>query len=251
MFTETVLTVSEGKRLIAKGVAKHPDVLKALSEGTVVICKGTTNAYVVEELLGKPIKRTDYVTGKTVPKSMEGKPITSASLPDVVIQKGKVLEGVSSKDVLGQLKAGDVFIKGANAISYERGQAALLIGHPTGGTIGAAVGTLVARRVTLLVPAGLEKNIPGDLDEIAACMAAVDECEPQPIPAFWPVPGELFTEIEAIELLSGCDALQTAAGGIAGAEGAVRLLLHGTKEQVADARRILSSVIGEPPFITG
>ena len=83
MFTETVLTVSEGKRLIAKGVAKHPDVLKALSEGTVVICKGTTNAYVVEELLGRPIKRTDYVTGKTVPKLLEGKPITSASLPDV------------------------------------------------------------------------------------------------------------------------------------------------------------------------
>ena len=52
MFTEVVLTVAESKRLIAKGVAGHPDVLTALSRGIVVVCKGTTNAYVVEELLG-------------------------------------------------------------------------------------------------------------------------------------------------------------------------------------------------------
>ena len=72
MFTEIVLTVSESKRLIAKGVAGHPDVLAALKDGMVVIAKGTTNAYVVEEITGAEIKRTDYVTGAVLPPARKG-----------------------------------------------------------------------------------------------------------------------------------------------------------------------------------
>jgi len=251
MFTEVVLTVSEAKRLIAKGVANHPDVLRALSEGTVVVCKGTTNAYVVEEILGREIARVDYVTGHTFPAHLEGQNLTSAKVPDVILRKGQRLEGTNSKEVVGELAAGDVFIKGANAINYERGQSALLIGHPTGGTIGAAIGVLVAKRVKLLVPAGLEKNIPGDLDDVAAHVGDVDEAEPRAVPAFWPLPGELFTEMEALTLLTGCDVIQTAAGGVAGAEGAVRLMLEGDDEQIEAARKLLAGVQGEPPFITG
>ena len=253
MFTEAVLTVAESKRIIAKGVANHPEVLRALSEGTVVICKGTTNSYVVEEILGKEIQRTEYVTGSVVPASRQGQNLTSAKLPDVILEKGQIIEGINSKEIVSKLKAGDVFIKGANAINYERDQAALLIGHPTGGTIGAAMGVLVARRVKLLVPVGLEKNIPGDLNDIAAHMAEVDETDksdPRPVPTFWPIPGEVFTEIEAIELLTGCDVVQTAAGGIAGAEGAVRLLIKGSEEQVKNAHALIAHVQGERPFVS-
>jgi len=253
MFMEALLTVSESKRLIAKGVANHPDVLRALTGGTVVICKGTTNAYVVEEILGKEIQRTDYVTGCVVPAARQGQSPTSSKLPDVILERGRILEGTSSKEIVGKLKPGDIFIKGANAINYERGQAALLIGHPTGGTIGAAIGVLVARRVKLLVPVGLEKNIPGDLNEVASSMAEADErdtSDPRPIPTLWPIPGEIFTEIEAIELLTGCDATQTAAGGIAGAEGAVRLLIEGDADQIKKARMLISNVQGERPFVT-
>jgi len=252
MFTEAVLTVSESKRLIAKGVASHPDVLRALTEGIVVICKGTTNAYVVEEILGKKIQRTDYVTGCVVPSIREAQSPVTSKLPDVILERGRVLEGTNSKEIVPRLKPGDVYIKGANAISYERGQAALLIGHPTGGTIGAAIGVLVGKRVKLLIPVGLEKNIPGDLNEVASCMAAVDETDksdPRPIPAMWPIAGEVFTEIEALELLTGCDATQTAAGGIAGAEGAVRLLIEGDADQVKKARMLISKVQGERPFV--
>ena len=250
MFTEIVLTVSESKRLIAKGVVGHPDVLKALTDGTVVICKGSTNAYVVEEILGREIKRTDYVTGSTLPAARTGPSPVANKLPDIVIERGQVVEGATSKDVIAKLKAGDVFIKGANAISYERGQAALLIGHPTGGTLGAAIGTLVARRVRLLIPVGLEKNIPGDLNDVAARVAeATETFEGKALPALWPVSGELFTEIEALRLLTGCDVIPIGAGGIAGAEGAVRLMLEGDAEQVRQARKIVELVRGEPPFV--
>ncbi len=250
MFCEVVLTVAESKRLIAKGVAGHPDVLRALTEGIVVVCKGTTNAYVAEELLGREIKRTDYVTGATLPSARKGPSPVAAKLPDVVLERGQVVEGVTSKDMVDKLKCGDVFIKGANAISYERGQAALLIGHPTGGTIGAAIGVLVARRVRLLIPVGLEKNIPGDLNDVAARVAeATETAEDKPVPALWPLAGELFTEIEAFRLLTECDAIPIGGGGIAGAEGAVRLMLEGTDEQIRHARKLVEIIRGEPPFV--
>ena len=142
---------------------------------------------------------------------------------------------------------GDVFIKGANALNYERRQAGILIGHPTGGTIGAVIGTLVARRVTLIIPVGLEKNIPGDLHEIYGRMVEVSANGSGPM--LWPVDGEIFTEVEALELLSGCRAAPIAAGGIAGAEGSVRIAVWGTADHVARAEAAVEDILGEPPFI--
>jgi len=44
------------------------------------------------------------------------------------------------------------------------------------------------------------------------------------------------------------DATLVASGGIAGAEGAVRLLIEGTEEQVEKAKSIIQAVKGEPPL---
>ena len=139
---------------------------------------------------------------------------------------------------------GEVFLKGANAINYALGQAAVLIGHPTGGTVGAALGTLISRRVRLVSPAGLEKEVPGDLGLVAADARAAGAR-----PALWVLPSELFTEIEAIEVLSGAEAVPVAAGGIGGAEGSVRLLVTGTDEEVAAAAEAVEGVRGEPAFL--
>ncbi len=45
-----LITPSAGKRLIAKTLAKHPAIVKALKNGTLVIVAGTTNGYVAEEI---------------------------------------------------------------------------------------------------------------------------------------------------------------------------------------------------------
>ncbi|MBW2262654.1 MAG: hypothetical protein JRG91_11825, partial [Deltaproteobacteria bacterium] len=42
------LTVAESKRLIAKGVAAIPEVARARREGTLIVGRGSTNAYVLE-----------------------------------------------------------------------------------------------------------------------------------------------------------------------------------------------------------
>lgn len=242
------LTVAESKRLIAKGVAASDTVQNAMKNGTVAVAKGTTNSYVVEEITGESIKRTDYCTGVTLPEGRGIKGLTSGKLSDLVISKGERLE-TTAVDAVSDMKAGDVFIKGANALNYDLDQAALLIGHPTGGTIGATIGTIIARRITLLIPIGLEKSVPIDLVDAADFMNDPEETVGN-VPALWPLSGMIFTEIEAFETLTGVEAIPVAGGGIAGAEGAVRLLLRGDDKELEAASKLVESLRSETSFIS-
>ena len=248
MLCELVLTVSESKRLIAKGVAAMPVVKKALAEGTVAIATGSTNAYVVEEITGRKIEKNKYMTGATLPAGVSREGLLSREVPDVVLKNGKPLENVSATEAIQDMREGDVFMKGANAIHYETGRAGLLIGHPTGGTIGAAIGTIIARRITLIVPVGLEKNVIQPIEDVYDLITSDPECRGS-MPAVWPFDATIVTEIEAIETLTGAFAMQSAAGGLAGAEGAVRLVVQGTKEQIDKVAELADSVRGEPPFV--
>jgi hypothetical protein len=242
---QVVLTVQEGKRLIAKGLVAWEPFRRARESGVIAIAKGTTNAYVVEELLGGAVDKTKYVTGRVLPSRNAPKVKLSADMPDLVLREGKQVEGRTAVEAAAEMGPDDIFLKGANAINYELGQAAVLIGHATGGTVGAALGTLVSRRVRIVVPVGLEKNVPLDLADAAAAVRALDTS-----PALWQIPGEVFTEIEAFEALAGVDALPVAAGGIGGAEGSTRFLLVGDEEPVAKAVAAVKEIQGEPAFIS-
>jgi len=240
---QVVLTVAEGKRLIARGLLAWEPFRRARESGIVAVAKGSTNAYVVEELLGRPIDKTRYVTGHTRPAKAPPGAKFPADLPDLVLRRGRPVEGKSAVDILQEMGPEDIFLKGANAIQYALGQAAVLVGHPTGGTMGAALGTIVSRRVRLVIPVGLEKNVPVDLAEAAAAVRASGSS-----PALWVLPGELFTEIEAIRALSGAEAVPISAGGIDGAEGSIRLLVTGDERAVGRAVEAVSAVQGESPF---
>ena len=65
---QAILTVSESKRLIAKAVKEMPIVKNALTNGMVIIVKGTTNAYVAEEITGKKSKRQPLCGGESNPQ---------------------------------------------------------------------------------------------------------------------------------------------------------------------------------------
>ena len=69
------------------------------------------------------------------------------------------------------------------------------------------------------------------------------------IPSMFLLTGTIVTEIEALEILSGVSAFQTGAGGIGGAEGAVHLVVRGSRDKVQKALRIAASVHGEPAFV--
>jgi hypothetical protein len=249
-----IVTPSAGKRLIAKGIMVHPAVQEALKSGTVVIVAGTTNGYVAEEVLkslgqAEGFRKDHFFRGITLPHSH---PVTEMGrLPDerefpgdVVLSKGSWNKGQTLFDVLDGLKEGDVILKGANAIDLFTRRAGILIGHPTGGTITAALQAVAGRRVRLIVPVGVEKRVPGDLDDLAAMMNAPNVEGPRLLP----VPGEVFTEMDAITLVSGCSVEIAAGGGVCGAEGAVWLAVSGDDEQETSAGILLNSIIGEPPF---
>jgi hypothetical protein len=244
MHTLVSLTVSESKRLIAKGVAAYGPVRHALQNGIVAVGSGTTNGYVIEELTGEKFDKKTLVTGRTLPYDYHGPAITYTG-EDLILRKGERVHGVRAIEYVDEMGPGDVFMKGLNALNYERRQGAVLIGHPTGGTVGRILGTIVARRIRFLHPAGLEKSLCVDLAAVAERIHADAAGRGSTL---WLVPGELFTEVEALAVLAGVEAVPAGAGGIGGAEGAVWLALFGTEAQLTKAEEVLAAVRGEPPF---
>jgi hypothetical protein len=249
-----VVTPSAGKRLIAKALVAHPTVTKALKNGTLVIVAGTTNGYVAEEIL-KSLGVTDnfsrerFFRGVTLPPGLEvtseGRLSDESKFPgDVVITKGEWRKGKTIVDVIDELKEGDVILKGANAVDLRRKQAAILIGHPKAGTIAVALQAVLGRRVQLIIPVGLEKRVIRDL----FCLAEKVNCPGAEGIRLFPTPGEVFTEIEALQLLTGATAELISSGGVSGAEGSCWLSISGTQEQEKAAEKLVTSIALEPAF---
>ena len=248
-----LITPSAGKRLIAKAVVKYPPVIEALESGTVAVIAGTTNGYVAEEILSKVhqlkgFSRKRFFRGIVLPPgghvTRTGRNAESEFPGDVIIREGTWQKGLTIFDVVDELKEGDVVFKGANAVNLPLGQAGIYIGDPSGGTIGAALQAVVGRRVRLILPVGIEKRVYVDLNDIAKRLNVPGVQGPRLLP----VPGEIFTEIEAISFLTGAKAEQVAGGGVSGAEGSVWLAVSGGDEQIKSAENLLKSVIREPPF---
>jgi len=247
MKAEIVLTVAESKRLIAKGVVQLDFIQEKLKEGIVVLPTGSTNAYIYEELTGQAINKAAYLTGRTAPsKSKIDWP--QGPLPDLVLVNGEPDPSLDRVTALEKMRPGDVFIKGANALNYAAGIAGVAIGDPRGGTVGKALGTIIGNKLRLLIPVGLEKEVPYDIMEASALIAEPDD-RLGPVHSLWPVQGMIFTEIEALELLCGVSAIPVGAGGIAGAEGGVRLLLMGEPSAIRQAMDLVDGIQGEPPFL--
>lgn len=246
MQTQVVLTSSQSKRLIAKGIAAWEPVKAAMRGGIVAVCKGTTNAFVAEELSGGKIDRLGYVAGRIAPAGVDTSHI-KAGAADVIFQKGALATGVTTVEMAAKMGPGDIFLKGANAINYDLGQAGVLIGHPKGGTLGGALGTLVSRKVRLVHPAGLEKNIPGDLAAAARRLTEEGETIGSSY-GMYVTHGELFTEIEALEAMFDVEVVPVASGGILGAEGAITLAIFGNRGELDRALELVSQAQKEPPY---
>ena len=87
------LTPSESKRVIAKGVAALPEVQRAMQRGLIVVGRGTTNAYVAEELTGETIdNKSHYAAGFIVDGELSATPVVSL-IPVVVLRDGTKVAG--------------------------------------------------------------------------------------------------------------------------------------------------------------
>ena len=243
-----LLTVSAGKRLIAKAVAALPTVKRALISNTVVVTAGTTNGYVAEELLasigaGEGFNKAAFYRGATTAPGRKA-PTAPAYQGDLVLERGRWLRGRDIQEIGASLGHGDVLIKGANAIDAAHAQAGILIGNPMLGTCMPVLQAVVGRRVELILPVGLEKRVTGDIHAIASLVNAPDATGLRMLP----VTGTIVTELEAITTLTGATAQLVAAGGVFGAEGACWVAVSGTAEQLAVADVLIASVSHEAAF---
>ena len=254
MIRQYPLTPAAGKRLIAKALVRHPLIVRALRDGRLVIVAGTTNGYVAEEILahiGQNVgfSRRHFFRGVTVAPAWiaaaHGRPPDNDAFPgDVVIDKGVWKRAKTIFDVAGDLGGNDVIVKGANALDLTSGHAANFVDHPDGGPMAVVLPAVMGRRTKLLIPVGLEKRVPGNLLDLANRLARVDSKGPR----LCPLPGQVFTEIDAIFLTTGARAVLSGAGGVGGAEGCVWLAAEGDESQLDEVEARMREVLAEPAF---
>jgi hypothetical protein len=239
-----VLVPSESKRLIAKGVLALPEVKRVLKEGLFVVSRGTTTAYIAEELLGIKLPKANCTAG-IITESRLAVTIPQEGLGPWVFRRGMKVEE-SAEEALKQFTATDVSVKGANAIDPQ-GNVGVLAANDFGGTIGSIWPVLAARGSHLIVPAGLEKMIASVVDASWACGNKLFKYVMGTRVALMPVvSARVVTEIQALEILTGVHAVHVSSGGVGGSEGAVVIALEGSDETVQRAFELVKSMKGEP-----
>ena len=203
----SVIKPSAAKRLIAKGVAAHPIVRRALEEGTIVVTLGTTNAYVAAELLGEPIDHGAFAAGVIDDRWNVNARISEAQ--EIVLVRGRRAE-MDPEELLSSLGAGDVVIKGGNALD-PFGTVGVLMAAATGGTIGRHIPAALARGVDILVPISVAKSIHASICDLALQMGGQRMGLGDGLACgLYPLIGNVVTEIEALDLLFSIEAAHVA-----------------------------------------
>lgn len=240
------LTPAEAKRLLAKAVVQLPAVQKAFKYGRLAIVNGTTNAFVVEELLHETISKERFTYGViTAGRTCSNDP--DKALKPYLFEQGQRVEA-NLKEFLAALQGADVVIKGANAVDHE-GNIGILLGSRDGGTIGAAWPTLQAVGATLIVPVGLEKLVPA-VRQVPASVGIDNYAHSLGMPVgYMPITTKatVVTEIEALAILGKVEATLIAAGGTGGSEGSTTFVVAGTEERVEKVWQLIKQIKGEPP----
>jgi hypothetical protein len=252
-----VLTHSECKRLIARGLLKHPEIEDALVDGKIFVARGSTTAFVLEELIGEPIEKSYYVAGQVTGDKEKlyrlGSLKGEKRLKEVVIDKGakREIEDISAE--LKEFMPGDLMIKGGNTLGND-GIAGVYLAHPEGGTIGAMIPHAIARGIPIIVPISLSRSIDDSVWELSQVLGSKvvepEYCMGLPI-GIMPVPGEVFTELEAFDLLyPDIYVFHIGSGGVGDGEGSLHFLLVGDDKEVRKAYDDLVKLVkSEPTYV--
>ncbi len=236
MLAQVTLTVPVGKRLIAAGLSHTEEIRRALAGGKIWLKGGTTVSAVAEELGLPPMRISGRISPNGARCSRE-----SGGGPHHYVWTGE--EWISGDEHLAELVStfgpGDVVVVGANAFDA-LGHAAFLTGSPLGGNTGRLLHGVAAEGAAVLVAAGLEKLVPGDLTVTArrAGRRKIDAGMGMGCGLIL-LPGRVFTELDAIHTLARVEATVVAKGGIDGAEGAATLLLEGAEAEVEAILRLI------------
>ncbi len=252
MLAQVLLTPAESKKLIAKAIAGMDGVKKALKKGLIVLHPSSSSHFVVEEILGFKPPTEAWVCGVASPRGMcfevgvflATQKFAAAVTSDPgtfphswVIKDGKFSAGEALSSLLEQMGPGDFYIKGVNAVDPQ-GNVGVLVGNLVeGGTIGRVMSAQRKNGFQIIWPVGMEKLIPISIQQAVQEVkkSAIDYSMGMPAGLFPCTGGRKIDEMEAINILSGAEAVPISAGGLGGAEGAITLMIKGDEASVKKA----------------
>ena len=238
-----VLRPSMSKRLIAKGVKEFLNSMGVLNKGIIFISLGSTNGFIVEEILQERFEKEKYMAGyiSECKLSVLDK---EKRLNPVIIIDGKVTDE-NPDEVVKRMGKGDVFIKGANAIDPD-GNIGIIVADKSGGTVGRYIGTILSRGVKWISPVSIGKLIPDVIE--ASYFAKIEEIDLSMglQSAIFPIVNAFpFTEIDALDILFEVDATLLAKGGLWEDEGSIVLGIEGEENNVKKAFEFIESLKNE------
>ncbi|MEL7650156.1 MAG: AroM family protein [Sedimentibacter sp.] len=237
---QITLTVEESKELIALAVVEHRDLKQALDCGKVLLKGGTTVSRISEKITGIPLRISGRVTERGTVAAMK-----DAKHPHSIMIENKNFENVDSRfrENICSMGGGDVIVISANAIDAF-GNAAVMAGSPGGGDIGNALGGFYSEGAKVIIPAGIEKMVPGNLTETIKETGRKNKSFSYGMSVgLFPIAGEVITEIEALKILcSGVEVYAMGSGGLKGANGAVTLEIQGSRESLDEAVKIFKQI---------
>jgi hypothetical protein len=240
------LIPSESRRLIAKGVAAMKEIKDARKSGYTIICGGTTNGYVAQEILGvTDIPPQKYTAGTICSRVLCTTDMDKRSPFPIILFKGERVNK-TIPEALNDFHLQTVIIKGANAID-SKGKVGIISSGFDGGTMGATLGIAVSQGLKYIVPVGLEKFVSSVEESCAWTGAKTLDYSMGADFGMFMVPNALVvTEIEALRILTGVNSKHVASGGIGTCAGAVVIVSEGAEADVKKAISLIESIKGEP-----
>lgn len=241
MDVQISLTVSESKRLITKAVISLPEVKEALKNGKIILKGGTTVSAICEEMIGMPLRISGRITGRG---TVTAKDSSKDHAHSVLIEKGA---SKNIDDTIGEvaqgLGRGDVVIISGNAIDVN-GNVAMMAGAPGGGNPGSAVPGIFAQGARVIIPIGLEKLIPGSIQEAVRAAGRDMDVSYGMAVGLIPLIGKVVTEKDAAEILCHVRCTVIGRGGLDGAEGSTVIAVEGEEAEVRKLLTIVGDIRG-------
>ncbi|MHA1448728.1 MAG: hypothetical protein ACTSP4_04825 [Candidatus Hodarchaeales archaeon] len=244
----------ENKAFIAKAIVKDERIIKALDHGIIAVARGTTNSFILKELLATTgngefeIDYNNFVAGVISEDVCAGD--ASVRSPEVIFRDG-VPEKIELGVIVDEMGPDDILIKGGNALGPDF-VAGILVAHPEGGTIGSIYAKAISRGITLMIPISLEKSIPFSMGEIVPNLGGqknIDYSQGLPVGLFPVIGGDVFTELEAIDQIASVSAFPIGRGGIDKGAGGIVLEIAGVEEEVSKVINEAEAVINTKPLV--
>jgi len=246
MRASIILTPAESKRLIAKAVVQKKDIQKAMERAYVILCEGSTNVMIAQELFGLDVMSENFICGTSAGGVLcISEPKIRSTFP-LVAYKGKIID-ISYEEALEDFHMDTVIIKGGSAID-SHGLVGVIVSGYDGGVLPKLLGVSVSQGIKLICPIGLEKTV-FSVQEAARHTGGkkFDYSMGADYGLFVVFNADVITEVEAIKILTGANAKHIASGGIGGSEGAVILSCEGLVNEIEKLTELVESIKGEPP----